>query len=83
VDFNNAVIKLLNPEKYDLLLYPHIFCITLSVCIIDLNLLKIKKMSGRTQQPPLSSLKRKKRTQPPVFNGVTGSYEDKDSDFLW
>ncbi|XP_045204825.1 E3 ubiquitin-protein ligase COP1-like [Mercenaria mercenaria] len=39
-------------------------------------------MSGRTQQPLLSSLRRRKRTQPPVFNGVTGSYEDKDSDFL-
>lgn len=39
-------------------------------------------MSGRTQQAHLSALKRRKRTQPPVFNGVTGSYEDRDSDFL-
>lgn len=39
-------------------------------------------MAGRTQQPLLSTLRRRKRAQPPVFNGVSGSYEDKDSDFL-
>lgn len=27
--------------------------------------------------------RRRKRAQPPVFSGISGSYEDKDSDFLW
>ncbi|WAR31937.1 COP1-like protein [Mya arenaria] len=39
-------------------------------------------MAGRTQQTTRQVAKPRKRTQPPVFNGVTGSYEDKDSDFL-
>ncbi|KAL4219079.1 RING finger and WD repeat domain-containing protein 2 [Mactra antiquata] len=39
-------------------------------------------MAGRTQPTSSSSLRRRKRWQPPVFNGVSGSYEDKDNDFL-
>lgn len=41
-------------------------------------------MAGRTQQQQLlAAARRRKRPQPPVLSGVTGSYEDKDSDFLW
>jgi len=44
----------------------------------------VAAMSGRTQQQQLiSASKRRKGTQPPVFTGVSGSYEDKDNDFLW
>lgn len=37
-------------------------------------------MAGRTQHP--STVRRKKRPQPPVYGGVGSSYEDKDNDFL-
>ena len=39
-------------------------------------------MANRTQQVRQVARPRK-RAQPPVFGGVTGSYEDKDSDYLW
>lgn len=50
---------------------------------IKIRVYTFMQMAGRTQQPLLSTLRRRKRAQPPVFNGVSGSYEDKDSDFLW
>lgn len=39
-------------------------------------------MSGRTHHTQLPQNRRRKRAQPPVYNGVGGSYEDKDHDFL-
>lgn len=46
--------------------------------VADLSL-KVTDMANRTTLHQ----RRRKRAQPPVFSGISGSYEDKDSDFLW
>lgn len=38
-------------------------------------------MAGKALQQ--TSGRRRKRTQPPVYSGIGGSYEDKDNDYIW
>lgn len=39
-------------------------------------------MAGRTQQQGDRTRRKRTRTLPPVYSGITGSFEDKDNDFL-